>query len=90
MDIEIDEAKLEDLINVLEKDNIELIEQIDYIYDTMIKIEKNDWNSPEKTRMDEDFIPYLKKQSDILNKSLTSKINILKDRLRVHFSEIRY
>jgi len=86
MDIEIKELELENLIGVLEDDNKNMIEAIDSIYDAMIKIEKNDWSSPEKTRLDEGFIPYLKRQSDVLNEELTSRTEILKEALQIYRS----
>ncbi len=81
MDIEINETQLEDIINILEKDNMAMIEQVNNIYDTLVKIEKKDWNSPEKTRLDNNFIPYLKRQNDILKRILMNKTEFLKQAL---------
>lgn len=60
-DIRLNKLDLENLIFVLEKEN----EEIDAIIKNMnlaIKtLDKNKWNSKEKSQMDEKFLPYMNK-----------------------------
>ena len=76
--IDLKEIELENLIKNLEINNSKMIDSIDKIYNEFIKIDKKDWNSPEKTNIDNKFIPYLKKEKELLKNSFNSKNELLK------------
>ena len=80
-DIYLNKNELEKLINKLETTNKIIIDAMDYIYLTMIKIDDNDWHSPEKERINNNFIPYLKEQENITANELLSNIQVLKNAL---------
>jgi len=83
-DIYINEKELLNLIIQLEKDNKLIVEDIDSIYEIMINIEEKDWKSPVKERLNNKFIPYIKKQSEIANKNLNNKTNLLRIALKTY------
>jgi len=83
-DINIKDKKLENLIIILEKDNEKIVDLINSIYVLMKDIDKNEWDSPGKTRLDNNFIPYLKRQEEIVKSNLESKTKILKEALDLY------
>ena len=74
--------EINSFIRILERDNEIIVKSIDEIYDTFIKIDKNDWYSPEKIEMDRNFIPYLKEESKYLKNEFDDKINFLKNAIK--------
>ena len=80
-DVELNEDALEALIQKLDENNKNIVEAMNHIYSTMTKIEDNDWHSPEKERINNNFIPYLKTEKDSLNNNLYSKTTALKESL---------
>ena len=51
------------------------------VYNEFNNIDINDWNSPEKTKLNNKFIPYLKKSSEKMKQNFNSKTTTLKDAL---------
>lgn len=83
-DIDLNEKELEQLIIRLEMNNKTIVDAMDYMYTTMTKIDDKDWHAPEKDRIDNNFIPYIKEEEKIINDGLLSYIKILKDALTAY------
>lgn len=82
--IDLNEIELEKLIEKLDNYNKTIIDSMEYIYNTMTKIDEKDWYSSEKERINNNFIPYLKEQENITNDELFAKTKILKDALALY------
>lgn len=82
--IDLDEKELEILINKLETNNKTIVDTLNIIYQTITEIDDIEWHSQEKDRLNNDFIPYLKRQETNVNVALDSKIAILKKALALY------
>ena len=80
--LDLNEQMLETLITQLENDNLIIVDSINKIYEIMTKIEKKDWNSPEKIDIDNNFIPYINAESQYFKNNFEEKINLLKFALK--------
>ena len=65
------------LINTLNEDNENIFDIIDTINKNMMDIDETKWNSPERKKFDELFIPYINKKE----KSIKMDLNSCKDKL---------
>ena len=82
--IELDEKELEKLIEKLDNDNKTIVDAMNDIYLVMTQIDDTDWRSPEKERMNNNFIPYIKEQETIAEDGLSAKTQILQDALAAY------
>ena len=82
--IELDEKELEKLIEKLDNDNKTIVDAMNDIYSVMTQIDDTDWRSPEKERINNNFIPYIKEQETISDGELSAKTQILKDALAAY------
>lgn len=78
-DIELNDQELESLIIRLETHNNNIYDDMNSIYDAIAKIEAKDWNSPEKTKLDSIFIPYLKRSIDHIMVIFNGQVAILEN-----------
>ena len=83
-DIDLKEKELEQLIIKLDTNNKTIVDAMENMYTTMIQIDDKDWHAPEKDRINNDFVPYIKEQEQIMNNGLLSNTKILKDALTAY------
>lgn len=67
-DFAILEQDIKDIGDIIEKMNI-----------SMLRLDSNFWKAKEKEKIDEDFMPYLKKYSDKYTIYLMKRLNFIKD-----------
>ena len=67
-DFAILEQDIKDIGDIIEKMNI-----------SMLRLDSNFWKAKEKEKIDEDFMPYLKKYSDKYMIYLMKRLNFIKD-----------
>lgn len=78
MNIDLDYGELNDLIKILEANNQEIVESITNINLKMQQIEKNDWISPERKKVEDGFLAYMENSEKKFNDDLNERIAILK------------
>ena len=86
-DININYEGLSDKLDLIEKDILEIediLKQVD-IATTSLDDEKI-WKAPEKTKMDSDYIPYVKKISKNVPLALRKHLNHLRKVLNIYTS----
>ncbi len=67
----LDPIRLRDIITLLKKDNEEINETIKNINNTIKSLDETKWNSPEKTKINNELIPYI----DLEEKNIASILN---------------
>lgn len=75
--INIETAKLQEIINILKIDNQNICLTIKNMYDAINKIDNSKWLSPEKVNIEEKLLPYLKLIEQKYTTDLEEYINIL-------------
>ena len=68
---------LQDLINKLDADNKKIKELMEDINKNFLEIDEEKWNSPEKKKVDDTFIPYIKKKESSVNNNFNKCLNDL-------------
>ena len=76
-DIQIDSEKLVDIINSLDNDNQKILESLKKIRKSIEKLDDEAWNSPEKKKISEELIPFLKLEEDNFKLNFDNYINQL-------------
>lgn len=78
-DLNIDILSLDSLILELEKDNKNIVDIIKNINDAIRLLDKSKWNSKEKEKFDEQFVPYITSLDNQMFEYLNTCTNLLKN-----------
>ena len=73
----INTSSLMNLINELKSDNDEIVSKIKEINKIFIDIDNTKWNSPERKKYDDVFLPYIKATEQSINDNLNNCVNKL-------------
>ena len=63
-DISINPEKLNETINLLKQDNEEINSILTNIWDILFDLDYNVWKSPEKDKLNETLLPYIKRKKE--------------------------
>ena len=65
--------------DLVQKDIEEIGDLIQKTYRAMLKLDETVWRSKEKEKIDQDFLPYLKKYSEKYSNYLIARLNFVKN-----------
>ena len=85
--IEIDAIKLPEVIALLTKDNEEIEVTLSEIRTLIERLDDDVWNSPEKKKITEELIPYLKFKEDDISDNINNYISHLNKALNAYISQ---
>ena len=70
--------------DIIEKDIMDINETITDIYKSMLKLDESVWKAREKDKIDQEFMPYLKKYSEKYSNYLMYHLNFARDAVNKH------
>lgn len=82
--IDLDYENLNVLIQKMKKENEEIIDSLDNIYNELSKVDDMVWSSKEKKKLDNGFIPYIKESSESLKSDLEDRLVVLNFALNLY------
>ena len=78
------EDTIDDTLVNIENDINEIASILQETYKAMLTLDEKKWKAKEKERIDEDFMPYLKKISEKYPIYLTNKLNYAKNAVKTY------
>ena len=75
----IDTDSLDNLIVMLKNNNEKIVAIVKDINKNVFDIDSDSWQSPEKNKVDEQFVPYLKRKETAINNAFNNCNTFLND-----------